>query len=156
MRSSFVLAMAALSMSCSITGVRASGTVPGQPFESSFATGTYCEHCAGGVLVTVVLARHPATVVDQRHDRLSVEFPTCMPGKYSMDSDDPYGARVDYLPAEGHPGLSEADSHCVQGEVNVEQCSSTHVRFRFSCRFRDGSHVEGAVATALDHDLGYD
>ncbi|MCC6994669.1 MAG: hypothetical protein IT370_08680 [Deltaproteobacteria bacterium] len=119
---------------------RASGRVLGRPFSGRVTAAEYCEHCAGGELVTVRLG-------DPRGDTLEVQFEDCRPGRFAVGSGD--GAEVQVR-------HEELGVDAVRGELRVASCSSKRLQASFWAEFPGGGRVSGRVVTGLKFDAGYD
>ena len=119
---------------------RASGQVLGRPFSGRVTAAEYCEHCAGGEMVTVRLS-------DPRGATVEVRFEDCRPGRFEVSSGDGAEVRV------RHDELGVA---AVRGELRIASCSSKRLQASFWAEFPGGGRVSGRLATGLKFDAGYD
>lgn len=135
-----IVSVLALAACAGAPANRASGRVLGRPFSGRVTEAEYCEHCAGGEMVTVRLS-------DPRGDTVEVRFEDCRPGRFEVSSGDRAEVRVRH---------HELGVSAVRGELRIASCSSKRLQASFWAEFPGGGRVSGRLATGLKFDAGYD
>jgi hypothetical protein len=142
-------AIAACSAAARPEPLGATGTIAGAAWSGHVVSGTYCTHCAGGLMIFVAV-RSP-----DRPEAISVSIdtPPCAPGHRWTEPiarDD--GSRVRVTYGDDDRGWIDA----VAGEIDVAECSEARIRLRLRARFEDDSEVAGTLDVPLTYSAGYD
>jgi hypothetical protein len=121
----------------------ASGTVAGKSWDGAVKKATYCDHCAGGTLVTVVFQR------GEDLGTLVLEFENCI-----SNHDEPFGKSGARLSFFEHPNGARVEAS--SGTLRLDVCTEKELRGRFEAVLSDGGKVSARLDTALEFDAGYD
>jgi hypothetical protein len=107
------------------------GRLPGHSWHGSIGTAEYCPHCPTPGEITIDLGSH-----------VQLRTTTC------------------FQHAKSHIGITQFDSHvelaaegtqisATEGQLEIEQCSPSHIRATLWARWPDGGRVDASIDSYL-------
>ena len=108
---------------------RVQGRFPGHSWDGSIGPASYCPHCGNAGQITVDLGSHVSLITT-----------TCFNDAKAKIGINQYDSHVEL--ATGDTQVSAVD-----GKLEIEQCSPSHMRARVWAQFADGGRVDASIDT---------
>ena len=110
---------------------RVLGRLPGHSWDGSVGQARYCPHCSNAGQITVDLGSHVSLITT-----------TCF---------NDAKAKIGINQFDSHVELATGDTQvsAIEGKLEIEQCSPSHLRAKVWAQFADGGRVDATIDTYL-------